>query len=132
MERSDENHPVTTEDIISALADYGYSCDRKAVYRYIESLREFGIDIEKVGRGYAVLSREFEMHELKLLADAVQSSNFITYKKSKELIAKLGTLASVHEAQQLNRSVHILGSNKTDNERVFYTLDGVYEAIRNN
>ena len=48
MERSDENHPVTTEDIISALADYGYSCDRKAVYRYIESLREFGIDIEKV------------------------------------------------------------------------------------
>ena len=132
MERSDENHPVTTEDIISALADYGYSCDRKAVYRYIESLREFGIDIEKVGRGYAVLSREFEMHELKLLADAVQSSNFITYKKSKELIAKLGTLASVHEAQQLNRSVHILGSNKTDNERVFYTLDAVYEAIRNN
>ena len=132
MERSDENHPVTTEDIISALADYGYSCDRKAVYRYIESLREFGIDIEKVGRGYAVLSREFEMHELKLLADAVQSSNFITYKKSKELIAKLGTLASVHEAQQLNRSVHILGSNKTDNERAFYTLDAVYEAIRNN
>ncbi len=132
MERSDADHPVTTEDIIAALADYGYSCDRKAVYRYIDSLREFGIDIEKVGRGYAVLSRDFEMHELKLLADAVQSSRFITVKKSKELIAKLGKLTSMHEARQLNRSVHMLGSNKTDNERVFYTLDAVYEAIRNN
>ncbi len=132
MERSDENNPITTEEIINALADYGYSCDRKSVYRYIESLREFGIDIDKVGRGYAVLSREFEMHELKLLADAVQSSKFITVKKSKELIQKLGKLTSVYEARSLNRSVHMLGSNKTDNERVFYTLDAVYEAMRNN
>ncbi len=132
LERSDVNHPVTAEDIINALADYGYSCDRKAVYRYIESLREFGMEIEKVGRGYAVISRDFETHELKLLADAVQSSRFITVKKSKELIEKLGTLTSVHEAQMLNRSVHMLGSNKTDNERVFYTLDAVYEAMRAN
>ncbi len=132
MERSDVNHPITTEEIITALADYGYSCDRKAVYRYIESLREYGIEIEKVGRGYAVISREFEMHELKLLADAVQSSRFITVKKSRELIEKLGTLTSVYEAQMLNRSVHMLGTNKTDNERVFYTLDAVYEAMRTN
>ena len=132
MERSDAEHPITTEEIISALNEYGYSCDRKSIYRYIDSLIEFGIDIVRCGHGYCVVSREFEIHELKLLADAVQSSRFITVKKSRELTKKLGTLASVYEAKTLSRSVHMIGVNKTDNERVFYTLDAVYEAIRTN
>ncbi len=133
MERSDESHPISTDNIIQILNDeYGYSCDRKSIYRYVDAAREFGIEVEKVGRGYAVISRDFEAHELKLLADAIQSSKFITAKKSKALIDKLGTLTSVHEARQLHRSVHMIGSNKTDNERIYYTLDAVYEAIKNN
>ncbi len=133
MEQSDAEHPITADSIIKYLAECGYSRDRKAIYRYIDAMREFGIEVESAGRrGYYVISRTFEIHELKLLADAVQSSRFITVKKSRELIEKLGTLASVNEAKQLNRSIHLVGSNKTDNERIFYTLDAVYEAISNN
>lgn len=132
MQYSDADHLISAEELIEKLGEYGYSCDRKSVYRYIDSLCEFGIDIVKSGRGFCVVSREFETHELKLLADAVQSSRFITVKKSRELIEKLGALTSVYEAKMLNRSIHMIGTNKTDNERVFYTLDAVYEAIRRN
>ena len=134
-EQTDEDHPLTAEAIIEQLEEIGYGCDRKAIYRHIEALEEFGIDIGKntsAPRGYYVMSRDFELHELKLLADAVQSSRFITVKKSKQLIDKLGSLASVHQAEGLRRSLYMTDEDKTDNEQIFYVLDGVYEAIRRN
>ena len=134
-EQTDEDHPLTAEAIIEQLEEIGYGCDRKAIYRHIEALEEFGIDIGKntsAPRGYYVMSRDFELHELKLLADAVQSSRFITVKKSKQLINKLGSLASVHQAEGLRRGLYMTDDDKTDNEQIFYVLDGVYEAIRRN
>jgi len=134
-EQTDEEHPLTAEAIIEQLEEIGYGCDRKAIYRHIEALEEFGVDIGKstsAPRGYYIISRDFELHELKLLADAIQSSRFITVKKSKELIDKLGSLASVHQAEGLRRGLYMTDADKSDNEQIFYVLDGVYEAIRHN
>ncbi len=134
-EQTDEEHPLTAEAIIEQLEELGYGCDRKAIYRHIAALEEFGIDIGKSScspRGYYIISRDFELHELKLLADAVQASRFITVKKSKQLVDKLGSLASIHQAAALRRGLYMTDEDKTDNEQIFYVLDGVYEAIRNN
>ncbi len=134
-EQTDEEHPLTAEAIIEQLEELGYGCDRKSIYRHIEALEEFGIDIGKntcAPKGYYVMSRDFEVPELKLLADAIQSSRFITAKKSKQLIDKLGSLASVHQAAGLRRGLYMTEGDKSDNEQIFYVLDGVYDAIRLN
>ena len=72
------------------------------------------------------------MAELKLLVDAIQSSKFITEKKSQELIKKLGTLVSVHEAKQLKRQVYVAGRAKAINENIFYNVDAIHKAIEEN
>ena len=109
LRNSDEQHPVTVQQIISDLCSKGIPAERKSVYDDIEDLRRFGLDIILVRHGnfhgYYVGSREFELPELKLLVDSVQSSKFITHKKTLSLIAKIEGLASVHEAQLLSRQV---------------------------
>lgn len=96
LERTDDEHGLTLEEIINALSDYGVDAERKSIYDDIETLRVFGIDIDKRKSKcvtYHVVSRDFEVPELKLLVDAVQSSKFITHKKSAELIKKIEGLA---------------------------------------
>lgn len=135
LEETDEQHPMTPQQLIDRLSDYGYVCERKSVYRHIEALMEFGLDILRSDcepRGYYVVSRDFELPELRLLTDAVQSSRFISHKKSAELIEKLGKLASSHEAMQIKKGLHMRGISKTDNEHVYYILDAVYRAIASN
>ncbi len=133
LEKTDEEHGMTTADIIAALAAQGISAERKSIYDDIEALRLFGIDIVKNqnGRGtdYRVVSRDFEMPELKLLVDAVQSSKFITRKKSDELIKKIEGFASVHEARQLHRQVYVANRIKTMNESIYLTVDKIHSAI---
>ena len=84
--------------------EYEVTEDRKTLYLDLEELRHFGMDIvsEQTGRNvlYRLASREFELPELKLLVDSVQSAKFITERKSRELIAKLETLASRYEARK--------------------------------
>jgi len=89
---------------------------------------------EKSGKNYYyhVAGREFEVAELKLLVDAIQSSKFITEKKSSELIKKLGSLVSVHEAHQLQRQVYVAGRAKALNENIYYNIDALHYAIGNN
>ena len=86
MENTDENHKVTMADILRYLEGYEISAERKSIYADIEAIRDLGIDVvgEKTGRDfyYYVVSRDFEVAELKLLVDAIQSSKFITEKKS--------------------------------------------------
>ena len=92
LERTDENHIMSATDLLEALEEYGITAERKSIYSDIETLIFFGLDIVQqrgANSGYYIASREFEMPELKLLVDAVQSSKFITSKKSSELIAKL-------------------------------------------
>ncbi len=135
IEETDEQHPMTPQQLIERLEEYGYDCERKSIYRHIEALTEFGLDVlrsDREPRGYYVVSRDFELTELRLLIDAVQSSHFISHKKSAKLIDKLVSLASVHEAQQIKKGLHMRLVNKTDNEKVYYILDSIYKAIATN
>lgn len=134
-EQSDENHPLNTEKILEYLASHDIKAERKSIYSDIACLQDFGMDIvHQPGRGggYYLASREFELPELKLLVDAVQSSRFLTGKKSMELISKLSQLASVHEAGGLKRQVMVSGRVKNMYESIYYAVDSLHEAIARN
>ena len=130
---TDDSHKLTMNQIISRLNDYGINGDRKTLYADIEELQMFGMDIirERNGRNhyYYLGCREFELPELKLLVDSVQSAKFITDKKSKALIRKLEALASRHEAKLLDRQVITVGRVKTMNESIYYNVHKLHEAI---
>lgn len=134
-QQSDEDHPLTTQQILDYLAGKDISAERKAIYSDIACLQDFGMDIlHKPGRngGYYLASREFELPELKLLVDAVQSSRFLTTKKSMQLIEKLSDLVSTYEAGSLKRQVVVSGRVKTMNESIFYNVDLIHDAIAQN
>ena len=135
LEYSDEEHPLTIADLIEHLAGYDIPAERKSIYSDVELLREYGIDIETVKAksfGYYVASRDFELPELKLLVDAVQSSKFITKKKSSELISKIEAFASRYQAKNLERQVFVANRIKTMNESIYYTVDYIHSAISSN
>ena len=134
-QQSDETHPLSTQAIVDALARQGIQAERKSIYDDIACLQQYGMDIVCVrgpGGGYFLASRPFELPELKLLVDAVQSSRFLTEKKSMQLIAKLGTLASRDQAGSLRRQVVVSGRVKTMNESIYYSVDLLHEAIARN
>lgn len=135
-EETDERHPMPTKELIERLAGYGIGAERKSIYSDMEALRSFGYDIlqqdTRNGGGYYLASREFELAELKLLVDAVQSSRFITQKKSRELIGKLEKLTGRQDAGQLQRQVFVAGRVKTENERIYYHVDTLHRAIQEN
>lgn len=136
FEKTDDEHSLTLAEILQELARYDISAERKSIYADFESLRLYGIDIISEQRNrtvyYHVGSRDFEIAELKLLVDAVQSSKFITEKKSRELIKKLEGFASKHEARQLHRQVYVQGRIKTMNESIYYNVDKIHQAIGKN
>ena len=133
LENTDENHKVTMADILKYLETHDITAERKGIYNDIETIRELGIEVmgEKIGRNfyYYVAVRDFEIAELKLLVDAIQSSKFMTEKKSAELIKKLGSLVSTYDAKQLQRQVYVVGRAKTLNENIFYNIDAIHNAI---
>lgn len=135
-EETDENHPISTQALIKRLEAYGISAERKSIYSDMEALKSFGYDIlqndNRNGGGYYMASGEFELAELKLLVDAVQSSRFITLKKSRELIGKLEKLTNRHDAGKLQRQVYVAGRVKTDNESIYYHVDTLHRAIQEN
>ena len=132
LERSDENHPLTVQDMIDELSLHDISAERKSIYSDLEALRVFGLDImQSKGKstGYYIASRDFELPELKLLVDSVQSSKFITHKKTLSLIKKIEGLASVYDAQLLQRQVYVRNRVKSMNESVYYNVDEISGAI---
>jgi len=134
-EQTDEEHTVTVNDMIDHLARYDISAERKAIYDDLELLELFGMDIVRTKtktHNYYLGQREFELPELKLLIDVVQSSPFLTAKKSMELIGKLEKLTSRAQAGALRRQVHVLNRVKTLNEQLYYNIDGINEAINAN
>lgn len=136
LERTDETHSITMPEIIDALAAYDISAERKSLYNDIETLRVYGLDIigtqENRNYTYHIGNRQFELAELKLLVDSVQSAKFITAKKSNELIKKIEGLASKYEASQLHRQVFVAGRVKTMNESIYYNVDRIHTAIAEN
>ncbi len=132
LEKSDEQHPISTNDIIANLEANDVAAERKSIYSDIESLRLFGMDIIQIrgtSGGYYVATRDFELPELKLLVDSVQSSKFITQKKTLALIKKIESLASVYEAQLLNRQVYVKNRIKNMNESIYYNVDEIHNGI---
>ena len=132
LEKTDEEHALNAAEIIRELRAYDCEEDRRTIYANAEILEEFGVDIirkEDGHPGYYIGSRDFELPELKLLVDAVQSSRFITEKKSEELIRKLMGETSVYKAKLLNRAVFIRNRGKTGNEKVFYNVDALHDAM---
>ncbi|GHU95713.1 transcriptional regulator [Clostridia bacterium] len=132
LEGTDDGHILTAQELCDALAAYDISASRQSIYGDIEALRLSGLDITLVpgkNGGYFIAKRDFELPELKLLVDAVQSSRLITGKKSRELIDKLSKLTSSAQAKQLNRQVWVNGRAKALNETVYYSIDTIHEAI---
>lgn len=136
LQKTDETHGITMPEIISELNAYGISAERKGLYNDMECLRTYGMEIagyqEERAYYYKVVDRQFELAELKLLVDSVQSAKFITTKKSRELIEKITGLASKYEATQLNRQVYMAERIKTKNEGIYYNVDAIYNAIAEN
>ena len=127
---SDELHPLSTERMIEHLAANDISAERKSIYDDMQVLQDLGYDVISCGRkGYYLGAREFELAELKLLVDAVQSSKFLTEKKSNELIKKLSRFCSRHAAGKLQRQVHVFDRVKTMNESIYYNVDVIHSAI---
>ncbi|NBI65516.1 WYL domain-containing protein [Pseudoflavonifractor sp. 60] len=132
LRQTDEDHPLTVAQLIEGLARQDIKAERKSIYDDLEALRLFGLDVQcRKGKtpGWFVGEREFELPEVKLLMDAVQSSRFITQKKSDVLIRKLENLASVHQASQLQRQVYVSGRIKVMNESIYYNVDKLHAAI---
>ena len=132
LEETDDEKGLTMGGIISRLESAGVRAERKSVYDDINSLRDYGYDIitkrDKTVE-YCIASREFELPELKLLVDAVQSSKFITERKSTELIKKLSSLTSRRQAKSLQRQVFVANRIKTQNESIYYNVDALHTAI---
>lgn len=132
LEKTDENHYITMPEIINQLELYGIVAGRKALYEDIEALKTFGLDIVQLKgntSGYYVASRDFELPELKLLADAVSSSRFLTEKKSSELLKKIESLSSIYEAKQIQRQVFVANRVKAMNEHIYLNVDVIHRAI---
>ena len=128
-----EQHPVSVTDILAFWQQHGIQAGRKSVYTDIELLQNAGMDIVCVKSSqnkYFVGQRLFELPELKLLVDAVESSRFITEKKSTALIKKLGHLTSTAQAEQLNRRIYMGGTPKPENESIYYNVDTIHNAVQ--
>ncbi len=135
-EQTDEAHYMSTGDLIEELAKYGIRAERKSIYDDLNQLTDFGYDIihvkSRINGGYYLAGRDFELAELKLLVEVVQSSKFLTQKKSKELIGKIEKLASKWDARQLQRQVYVANRIKTANESIYYIVDDIHKAMQNN
>ena len=136
LENTDEDHYIMMPEIMEKLAAYEITADRKSIYQDLRDLEMLGIEVEGEPVGnryhYHVVSRDFELPELKLLVDAIQSSKFITERKSNTLIKKLERLVSKYDAQKLQRQVYVSGRIKTMNESIYYAVDTIHNAISEN
>lgn len=129
---SDEENPINATELCERLEAVGISAERKAIYSDIDTLIDFGYDIVKTRTprfGYFMASREFELPEIYLLTDAVRSAEFITPKKSRELVAKLDSMLSENQARKREKNIYIDSKNKCKNEEIYYSIDKISEAI---
>lgn len=135
-EQTDEEHFLTTAQLIRILGEkYGIRSHRQTIKAEIELLRQFGFEIEEVKstqNRYNLFGRKFDIPELKLLIDAVESSKFINSSKSKELAEKLSSMAGSYAAASLKRNVSCEGRIKVGNERIYIIVDAINDAINAN
>ena len=132
-QNTDEDHPLPTARIVTALSEMGIPCDRRTISQDIATLNDLGYEIMSVMKGhdkcYYVEDRNFSLPELKILIDAVHASSFITEKKSEELISKIASLAGTHRAEVLKRNMVCFNTRKHSNEKILYIVDTLEKAI---
>jgi len=132
-ETTDEEHTVSLMDLSKHLQNCGLSQpDARTLRKDIAQLIELGVDIvhnRSVQNQYHIASRHFDGPELKLLIDAIQSSRFITPKKSKALIQKLSAFAGPHQTEILHRELYVDSRFKSDNESIYLTVDHIQSVI---
>lgn len=134
-EETDESHGLTMSQIISRLSDYGISAERKSIYDDILTLGELGYDVVTLPARppkYTLLTRDFELGELKMLVDAVETSKFITIEKSRDIIRKLRVFAGKYHSGELSRQVYVEERIKTENDFAFDNIDAIHKAINGN
>lgn len=136
LEKTDDEHSLTLNQILEELDKYGVTAERKSIYTDFQDMEKFGIEVikEQIGREtyYHVGVREFELAEVKLLIDAIQCAKFITERKSRELIKKIKSFVSEYQANQIQRQVFVHGRIKTMNESIYYIVDEIHNAIEHN
>ncbi len=131
-EYTDEHRGLTMPQIIEKLAECGIQAERKALYRDIQALNEFGFVIEKFPCApveYRLVARYFTFSELQLLVDAVQSCRFLTQSSADKLVRMIKTLCSLEQGKQLSRRIHVGNRVKMQNESVFKNIDVINEAL---
>ena len=129
---TDEEHPLSAAELVEQLQRHDISAERKSIYSDLEILREYGMDIVQTRtpkNGYFLASRDFELAEVRLLMDAVQSAGFITAKKTRELLRKLEGLTSTYQAQEIGKQVYVDSRVKHGNEEIYYNIDQIHTAI---
>ncbi|MEG1845916.1 MAG: WYL domain-containing protein [Oscillospiraceae bacterium] len=133
LKLSDEDHPIDTDEIILHLKNQGIEAERKSIYADIGILKEFGYEIMRtrsLKSGYFIADRDFQIAEVRLLSDAVQAANFISGKKTKELLKKIYALVSKYQADKLLNQVYVDNRPKCKNEEIYYTIDKLDNAIQ--
>lgn len=132
-ERTDENHYLTIVQIMEQLKKgYDISTSRGTVANDIKVLQEVGMEIEveqSTQNRYYLIARKFDLPELKMLVDAVESARFIPKEKSAVLVEKLLSLSSKFEASKLIRNVDVENRIKSDNNKIYYIMDALNNAI---
>lgn len=131
-EETDEEQGLTMPQLIEKLYVYGIEAERKSIYRDLASLEEFGLSIERLRTSpvqYALVDRKFSQGEMLLLADAVQSSKFLTKTKAEKLTRSIKSLGSKRQAKDLSKNLHVEGRIRMQNESVFYSIDAIQRAI---
>ena len=133
-QETDELHPLSTNEICNRLSAMGISCERRTLAKDISLLNEQGFEVMwcKVGKkkGYYIEDRSFSIPELKILIDAVQAANFITEKKSSELIDKVSALGGSHQADILKSNLVHFNTRKHSNETIYYSVGYLEDAIK--
>lgn len=133
--QTDENHAFSAVDLVDMLSEYGIDCERKTIYRDIDALKEYGMDIVNVRtpiRGYYLRNRDFDIAEVRLLIDAVQAAKFISTKNTKSMIYKIGGLVSEYQEEELREQIYVDSSFKSDKEDLYEIIKTLDNAIKSN
>lgn len=133
LEETDDDHGLTMSEIVSRLEAAGIPCERKSIYRDLAALRDMGMDIqpyERAPRQYGLATRPFDLEELSLMVDAVQSARFLTDRRSSQLVKKIRGLASTGQREELDRNVHVEGRLRDQAGSVLASVDSIQAAMR--
>ena len=131
--KTDEQHPITTQELIAELNLLGITADRRTIYTNIDSLQEFGYEIQNKRRNHDMVywlpKRQFDLPEIKIIMDCIYSSKFVTASKTEELIDKLADLGGSGRGDLLKRNAIHFNAVKHSNESIYEIVDVLERAI---